>query len=89
MASGAIVAYGDDTNLIHQPESSDARRLVLVDVDGRFDEYPGPVLQVGTNPSRRFGKRYQALGQYFRQPVLQLAPGDPGSVYTAMARRTS
>ncbi len=62
LSSGAIVGYGDDVNLIHQPDGEHARRLVVGYVHGRGAQCVGPVLQVRLDHFSAAGQRHRPLG---------------------------
>jgi len=58
VASGAIIGYGNDVNMVHQPDGSTTTRRET----SRINERAGPVLQERQRHFFGIGERHQTLG---------------------------
>ena len=82
LADGTLVAYGNDEEMIHQPDGSTHDSWWSATSMAGADQRARPVLQVGQRDVNGSRQRHQALGYSLRQPPLQLAWRDmEGRVY--------
>jgi hypothetical protein len=75
LADGAIVAYGNDLNIVHTADGMTHDDWWSAMSMAAMLERAGQVLQVRYANFTRAGQRHQAHGRHICQPVLQLAFG--------------